>query len=104
MPRAGTGRDASGLELHLRRGLSQSPGQPRDGLTPAQRFFVGNAQWACSNIRPETVRLYTRTDPHAPARYRVNGLLVNTPEFQSAFQCKTGQPMVKPAEQICKVW
>ena len=25
-----------------------------DGLTPSQRFFVGFAQWACSNDDPKT--------------------------------------------------
>ena len=29
----------------------------RDGLTPEQRFFVGFAQWACENERPENLRV-----------------------------------------------
>jgi putative endopeptidase len=74
----------------------------RDGLTPEQRFFVGYSQWACENIRPETQRVRAITDPHSPGKYRVNGLMVNMPEFQSAFQCKAGQPMV--AEKRCRVW
>ena len=78
--------------------------QPLDGLTPEQRFFVGNAQWACSNVRPETMRLMVRTNPHSPPKYRVNGLMVNMPEFSAAFGCKAGQPMTKPADKICRVW
>jgi endothelin-converting enzyme/putative endopeptidase len=78
--------------------------QPIDGLTPEQRFFVGNAQWACSNMRPETMRLLARTNPHSPPKYRVNGLMVNVPEFSAAFGCKPGQPMTKPADRICRVW
>jgi len=77
---------------------------PVDGLTPDQRFFVGNAQWACSNVRPETERLLARTNPHSPPRYRVNGLVVNMPEFSAAFGCKPGQPMTKPPDKICRVW
>jgi len=73
-----------------------------DGLTPEQRFFVGNAQWACSNIRPEAARLRALTDPHSPARYRVNGLVVNMPQFEQAFNCKKGQPMV--GEKRCSIW
>jgi endothelin-converting enzyme/putative endopeptidase len=76
----------------------------RDGLTPEQRFFVGNAQWACENDRPENLRVSAMTDPHSPGRYRVNGLVVNLPQFQQAFQCKAGQPMVKPKEKQCRVW
>jgi hypothetical protein len=26
------------------------------------------------------------------------------PEFAEAFSCKPGQPMVKPAANVCRVW
>jgi len=77
--------------------------QPADNLTPDQRFFVGFAQWACENERPEDMRLRALTDPHSPARYRINGVVVNMPEFTQAFSCK-GQPMTKPSDQVCRVW
>ena len=74
----------------------------RDGLTPEQRFFVGNAQWACENDRPEDLRMHAITDPHSPGKYRVNGLVVNMPEFEKAFACKASQPMAK--ENRCRIW
>jgi endothelin-converting enzyme/putative endopeptidase len=74
----------------------------RDGFTPDQRFFIGYAQWACENIRPEELRAGTITDPHSPSKYRVNGLVVNMPEFASAFACRPGKPMVK--KNRCRVW
>jgi putative endopeptidase len=77
---------------------------PVDGLKPDQRFFIGFAQWACTNERPEDLRVRAITDPHSPAKYRINGVVVNMPQFSGAFSCKPGQPMVKPADQICKVW
>ena len=73
-----------------------------DGLTPEQRFFVGNAQWACENDRPEDLRLSAITNPHSPGKYQVNGLVVNMPEFAKAFFCKAGQPMMK--ENRCRIW
>ncbi|MEY2668101.1 MAG: hypothetical protein RJA59_739 [Pseudomonadota bacterium] len=76
--------------------------EPRDGLTPEQRFFVGNAQWACANMRPEDMRVRAATDPHSPPVWRVNGLVPNVPEFAKAFSCKPGQPMVK--ENVCRIW
>ena len=76
--------------------------ESRDGLTPEQRFFVGNAQWACANERPEDMRLRAMTDPHSPPAWRVNGLVPNVPEFAKAFACKPGQPMVK--ENVCRIW
>jgi putative endopeptidase len=78
--------------------------QPIDGLTPEQRFFIGFAQWDCANERPEDLRLRAQTDPHSPAQYRINGVLVNMPQFAEAFACKQGQPMLKPTEKVCRVW
>ncbi len=76
----------------------------RDGLTAAQRFFVGMGQWACENARPEEQRVLARTDPHSPARFRVNGVVANMPEFARAFSCRDAQAMVKPADKVCHIW
>jgi putative endopeptidase len=78
------------------------PVLPRDGFTPDQRFFIGMAQWACSNDRPQALRLRALTGLHSPNRHRVNGVLSNLPEFAKAFSCKPGQPMVR--DKPCKVW
>jgi putative endopeptidase len=74
----------------------------KDGFTPDQRFFVGMAQWACSNERPEDERVRAATDEHSPSFARINGVVSNLPEFQKAFACKAGQPMVHVPN--CKVW
>ena len=29
---------------------------------------------------------------------------MNTPEFAKAFDCQAGDKMVKPANEICKIW
>jgi putative endopeptidase len=83
----------------------QTAGQrlmPVDGFTPDQRFFIGFAQWACETDRPENLRVSAVTDPHSPGKYRINGIVGNLPEFQQAFSCKAGQPMVQA--KMCKVW
>jgi endothelin-converting enzyme/putative endopeptidase len=77
---------------------------PAEGLTPDQRFFVGFAQWACGDERPESKRVNAITNPHSPLEYRINGVVVNMPEFAAAFSCKQGQPMVKDADKVCRVW
>lgn len=83
--------------------IAQNPPPPlRDGFTPEQRFFIGLAQWDCENDRPENLRVSALTNPHSPGKYRINGVVVNLPEFQKAFACKAGQPMVK--EKRCRVW
>jgi endothelin-converting enzyme/putative endopeptidase len=75
-----------------------------DGFTPDQRFFIGFAQWACENQRPENLRANAVTNPHSPGKYRINGVVINIPEFGQAFGCKAGQPMVKASDKVCRVW
>jgi endothelin-converting enzyme/putative endopeptidase len=97
--------DLGGLILAWMAWKAQTAGQSlssRDGLTPEQRFFVGYAQWACENVRPEERRVTAATDPHSPGKYRVNGLVINMPEFQQAFACGPGKPLHK--EPVCRVW
>ena len=74
----------------------------RDRLTAEQRFFLGWGQVWCENITEESARLQAQTNPHALSEFRVNGVVSNMPEFQKAFACRIGQPMVRyPA---CRVW
>jgi putative endopeptidase len=79
----------------------KNPGN-REGFTSEQRFFIGFAQWACEDQRPENLRVNAITNPHSPGKYRINGVVGNMPEFQQAFRCKTGQPMAP--EKRCRVW
>jgi putative endopeptidase len=72
------------------------------GYTPEQRFFLSFGQIWCSNDRPEAERLQVQTDPHSPPRFRVDGVVQNSPEFQKAFSCKAGQPMAPV--NACRVW
>jgi endothelin-converting enzyme/putative endopeptidase len=76
--------------------------QPIDGLTPEQRFFIGYGQSWCGETRDETKRLRATVDPHSPEKYRTNGVVSNMPEFQEAFHCKAGAPMVN--RNRCRVW
>ncbi|HEX3471879.1 MAG TPA: M13 family metallopeptidase [Silvibacterium sp.] len=82
--------------------LSKKGGAEYGNLTPGQQFFVSYGQGWCTNNRPENLRLRVQTDPHSPEEFRVNGVVVNLPEFQKAFSCKTGQPMA-PANR-CAIW
>jgi putative endopeptidase len=73
-----------------------------DGFTPEQRLFLGWGQIWCQNMTDEVARLRALTDPHSPGRWRVNGVVENMPEFQKAFGCKAGAPMV--SAPACRVW
>ena len=82
-------------------GASQ-PAPALDGFTPEQRVFLGWGQVWCENLRPERARMLAQTNPHSPGRYRVNGDVSTMPEFQKAFACKAGAPMVRQTQ--CRVW
>lgn len=82
--------------------LANEPLGKKDDYTAEQRFFLGWAQVWCQNSTEESQRLLAQTDPHSPGEYRTNGTLSNMPEFQKAFGCKVGQPMV--SQKACRVW
>ena len=49
------------------------------------------------------MRVNAVTDPHSPPR-RINGVVVNMPEFATAFSCKADAKLVKKPQDLCKVW
>jgi putative endopeptidase len=97
--------DLGGLILSYMAWQDDTKGQtlkPIEGFTPEQRFFIAYGQSWCSSTRDETKRLRATIDPHSPDKYRANGVVSNMPEFQEAFHCKAGAPMVR--ENRCRVW
>ena len=90
------------LERMIADDKSGKVGRQIDGYTPEQRFFLGFARVWCEKRRPEVARMRVLTDPHSPGKYRVDGVVQNMSEFQKAWGCKAGQPMV--AENACHVW
>jgi len=97
--------DNGGVRLAFMALMKSLDGQPQskiDGFTPQQRFFLAWGQAWCQNIRPEMSRMLVQIDPHSPSHNRVNGVVENMPEFQQAFACRVGQPMVR--QPACRVW
>jgi predicted metalloendopeptidase len=73
-----------------------------DGFTPQQQFFLGFGQIWCENATEQAARMQAATNPHSPGEFRANGVVQNMPEFEQAFACKAGDPMVSP--DPCRVW
>ena len=98
--------DLGGLTMAYKAYQKSLEGKPRpeniDGFTPEQRFFLGYAQVWAGKSRDEATRQQVATDPHAIGRFRVNGPLSNLPIFAEAFQCKTGDKMVR--DERCQIW
>ncbi len=71
-----------------------------DGYTPDQRFLVGlarvwRAKWQGGGLN---------RDVHAAPFARVNAMMLNAPQFATAFGCKEGDPMVRPSEKKVMIW
>src|SRR5215472_2948370 len=99
--------DNGGLRIALMalmKSIADSGKEPGkiDGFTPEQRFFIGWGQIWCQNQTDQMARLLALNNEHSPGNYRVNGVVQNMPEFQKAWGCKEGQPMV--AQNACHVW
>lgn len=75
-----------------------------NGFTEDQRFFIAFAQVWAQKARPEAEQLLAKTDPHPPARFRVNGTLAHLPEFAKAFGLPAICPMVLPPNKRCQLW
>jgi putative endopeptidase len=99
--------DNGGLRLAFMALESTLSGENRartdpDGYSPEQRFFIAYGESWCSNATPQYLRMLAQSNPHSTPQARANGVVSNMPEFQKAFGCKQGQPMVR--ENACHVW
>jgi putative endopeptidase len=99
--------DNGGLRIAhmaLMKSLADAAKQPEkiDGFTPEQRLFIGWGQIWCQNETDQMARMLALNNEHSPGNYRANGVVQNMPEFQKAWGCKTGQPMVRA--NACHVW
>ncbi|HEY5075487.1 MAG TPA: M13 family metallopeptidase [Pyrinomonadaceae bacterium] len=100
--------DLGGLVVAYAAFQKSMEGKPRpaniDGFTPEQRFFLAFARVWAGSVRPETERLLVNIDPHPLGRFRGSAPLSNMPQFAAAFQCKAGDPMVRPEKDRCVIW
>lgn len=76
----------------------------REGFTPAQRFFISYAQLWKINYTEEELKNRLENDSHSPGMYRVNGPLMNCPEFFAAFDVQTSDKMRNDEAKISKIW
>jgi putative endopeptidase len=97
--------DNGGMRVAYMAWLSTLAGKqpaPVEGLTAQQRFFLGWANVWCENDTDESLRAGAQTDPHSTAQARINGVMVNMPEFREAYHCRADAPMV--SKNACGVW
>lgn len=100
--------DFGGLKIALnalRLALKDNLDSPKiDGFTPLQRFFLSYAQIWRMNIRDEELINRLKSDVHSPGDYRVNGGIVNIPEFYQAFGIKSTDKLFIKPEDRADIW
>jgi putative endopeptidase len=74
------------------------------GFTPIQRFFFSVARIWRVKMKDEYLRYWINNDPHSPPMWRVNGPLMNIPDFYPAFNVKPGEMMFLNNDQRIKIW
>jgi putative endopeptidase len=79
-------------------------GEKINGFTPMQRYFMGYAFGWLYATRKESLASQLKTDVHAPAKERVNGPMVNIPEFYEAFGVKKGDKMFREDSLRVSIW
>ena len=79
-------------------------GKKIGGFTPLQRYFLGYAYAWLYEAKPEALANQVMTDPHSPAKERVNGPLSNVPEFYEAFNVKPGDKMYRADSLRVQIW
>ncbi|KAL1927863.1 hypothetical protein VTP01DRAFT_3268 [Rhizomucor pusillus] len=101
--------DNGGLSLAYAAWKAQQPRKDRNKLlpgldrwTPEQLFFLSYARMHCSKATAERTLDELRTSTHAPDKWRVNGPLMNSEAFATAFSCPLNSNM-NPSDK-CKLW
>jgi len=79
-------------------------GEKIAGLTPMQRYFMGYALGWMGHIRDEQLRNRLLSDVHSPAKYRVNGPMVDVDEFYTAFNIQKSSPMWRTDSLRVRIW
>ncbi len=99
--------DLGGLSIALKAYKMSLNGEEApviDGFTGEQRVFLGWAQVWRGKIRDEALRTQIATDPHSPAKYRINGIVRNIPQFYEAFDVQEGDALYLAPEDRVKIW
>lgn len=79
-------------------------GKKIGGFTPVQRYFLGYAYSWLYQARKEYLANRVKTDVHSPAKERINGPVVNLPEFYEAFNIKQNAKSFRPDSLRVNIW
>lgn len=99
--------DLGGLEMAYtayKLSLNGEEAPVLDGYTGDQRFFMSWAQVWRALQREDAARAQILTDPHSPAKYRVNGVVRNMDAWYEAFGVEEGDALYLAPEDRVRIW
>jgi putative endopeptidase len=99
--------DLGGIEVAydaMKKAADNTPDPMVEGMSRDQRFFASYALSWRSTMTPESLKVLVASNPHAPANFRAIAPPANMPQFAAAFQCREGDPMVRPANKRVVIW
>jgi predicted metalloendopeptidase len=99
--------DIAGIEIAYKAYIASLNGRAPpviDGMSADQRFYIGYAQSWLSKTRDAALIELVKSNPHAPEKYRVNGVVVHMPSFYDAFAVKSGDKMYLRPEDRVTLW
>jgi putative endopeptidase len=80
-------------------------GGEEPSIEELRQFFQGYARIWRENIREEALRQLVLSDPHAPTRFRVNGVVCNMDEFYHAYmEVGPDDALYRPSESRSQIW
>jgi putative endopeptidase len=88
-------------QLYIKDNMGSSP--ILDGYTGEQRYFLSLAQVSRTIFTPEAYRATLR-DYHAPAEYRVNGVVRNIDAWYKAFSIDPSNKLFLPPNERLRIW
>lgn len=84
--------------------MKTQPLATADGFTPDQRFFLSYGLIWANNIREESIRQLTKSDPHSLGCWRVNGALPHIDAWYKAFGIRKSDPLYLNPKHRVAVW
>jgi predicted metalloendopeptidase len=99
--------DIAGIEIAYKAYLASLGGRTApviDGMSADQRFYLGYAQSWLDKTRDAAIIAQIKSDPHAPEKYRVNGVVIHMPSFYSTFGVKSGDKMYLSPQDRVTLW
>lgn len=84
--------------------LGGKPPPVIDGLTGDQRFFLSYAQSWRQRSTEASIRQQIVANPHAPAQYRVNGVVRNMDAWYQAFNVQPGDTLYVAPQDRVRIW